>query len=551
MPTANAPQRGKVSLVGAGPGDPRLLTLRGQQLLAAADLVLYDYLVDPRILQHAAPQAETVCLGGHGAARVPDGEQDPHPVADPELTGAPARATGAKSPTAPSLAPAASDPDHRLLSQAEINARMIAAAKAGRHVVRLKGGDPTLFGRLSEELDALQQARIPFEVVPGVTAATAVSACTGIPLTHRDHASCVALITGRQGRDSGGTPLDYAALAKFPGTLVFYMGITSARDWSQALIAHGKPATTPAAIVRHASRPNQRTIETTLGELAERLQSEGLRPPAVILVGASMSARSAYDWFTARPLFGRRILVTRPAHQSASLADRLADLGAQVLFQPAIEIGPPDDWEPLDRQLEQLQSLDWLVFSSANGVTAFFDRLATGQRDLRALGNVRLAAIGPATSQALGERGLKTDLQPENYQAEELAAALGPHVSGRRVLLIRASRGRETLAEELVKSGAHVSQVVAYGSRDVPSPAPEVAEALGRGEIDWVTVTSSAIARSLCRMFAGQLAQARLAAISPLTGGVLQELGCPPTAVAQTYDAAGLVEALVRSEQAG
>jgi len=492
---------GKAYLIGAGPGDPGLVTLRGQRRLGEADLVLYDYLVNPRVLQWVRPGAELVCLGQHGRERIVD--------------------------------------------QEEINARMIAAVREGRTVARLKGGDPAVFARTAEEVAALEGAGAPYEIVPGVTAACAASATAGVPLTHRELASCVALVTGQECRDKAGLPLDVAELAKFPGTLVFYMGVTTAPDWAAALVAHGKPGDTPAAVVRHASLPQQQTIITTLAELPQALAPGKLRPPAVVIVGDAVRGRASVDWFSARPMFGRTVLVTRPVHQADSLADRLADLGAGVLIQPAIEIGPPRDWAALDAVISQLADFEWIVFSSANGVNYFLERLASRGLDLRALGHVQLAAIGPATAEALAARGLRADVQPEEFRAEALAAALLPAASGRRVLLVRASRGRETLAETLVAGGADVTQAVAYESRDVTEADPEVLDALAAGRVDWITVTSSAIARSLVRLLGDRLASARLAAISPLTAGVLAEAGYPPAAVASPYTVDGLAAAMM------
>jgi uroporphyrinogen III methyltransferase/synthase len=497
---------GKVYLVGAGPGDPGLLTLRGAECLAEADLVLYDYLAAPELLGHARPGIELVCLGRHGHGR--------------------------------------------LMSQTEICEAMVRAAREGRTVTRLKGGDPAIFARLAEEISALEEANIPYEIVPGVTAASAASSHAGVPLTDRDEASCVAFVTGRERADKGGADeLDYASLAKFPGTLVFYMGITSAPEWSQALVQHGKAASTPVAIVRRSSWPDQETIITTLGELPELLKSKKLRPPAVVIVGNVVRNRPATNWFSERPLFGKTILVTRPEHQTDDMSSRLRLLGADVLCQPAIEISPPVDWSPIDAAIHELGQIDWLVFSSSNGVHFFMQRLFALGHDVRRLSGVRLAAIGPATVAALADFHLIADVQPETYRAEALAKALAPNVANKRVVLLRASRGREILAEMLTTAGAKVDQVVVYESRDVSAPSAEVAEAMSVGRIDFVTVTSSAIARSLVAMFGKSLAKTRLAAISPLTAEVLYELGYPAAVVATDYTGEGLVQAILDAER--
>ncbi len=493
---------GKVYLVGAGPGDPGLLTLRGAECLREADVVLYDYLAAPELLTHTRPGAELVCLGRHGHGR--------------------------------------------LMSQTETSEAMIRPAVEGRTVVRLKGGDPAIFARLAEELDALESAGVPYEIVPGVTAASAASSHAGVPLTNRDEASCVAFVTGQEcGNKRPGEALDYAALANFPGTLVFYMGITTASQWSTALVEHGKPAETPVAIVRRTSLPDQETIFTTLGKLPSLLTKSKLRPPAVVVVGDVARERSQFSWFNTRPMFGRTVLVTRPEHQADNLSHRLRNLGANVLCQPAIEITPPADWSPVDTAIGRLGNFDWLVFSSSNGVHFFMQRLFTRGHDTRRLGGAKLAAIGPATLEALSKFHLTADVQPDTYRAEALAEALVPHVRGKRVLLLRASRGREVLAEMLSAAGAVVEQVVVYESRDVTSPEADVAAALEAGNIDFTTVTSSAIARSLVGMFGASLRKTRLAAISPLTGEVLAELGFPPAIVANQYTSDGLATAIL------
>lgn len=498
---------GKVYLVGAGPGDPGLLTLRGAECLREADLVLYDYLASPLLLAHLRPGAEVVCLGRHGHGR--------------------------------------------LMSPAEVNAAMIGAARDGRTVVRLKGGDPTIFARAADELAALEAAGVPYEIVPGVSAAQAASSHAGIPLTQRDQASCVALVAGQEsGEKRAADQLDYSALAKFPGTLVFYMGVTTAPHWSAALIAAGKPPATPVAIVRRCSFPDQQTIFTTLGEVGTLLSGGAgkMRPPAVVIVGEVAREREAENWFTSRPLFGRTILVTRPEGQGDALANRLRKLGADVMFQPAIAISQPASWTPVDAAIARLHEFDWLVFSSANGVEYFMRRIDALGYDVRRLGGVKLAAIGPATADELRKFHLSPDLQPDEYRAEALAAALGPEARGRRFLLARASRGREVLAEALTAAGAIVQQICVYESRDVTQPDEVVATALDAGLFDWTTVTSSAIARSLVGMFEGALRNTRLVAISPLTASVLSELGHAPAVVAETYTTDGIIDAILAAE---
>ncbi|REK05484.1 MAG: uroporphyrinogen-III C-methyltransferase [Planctomycetota bacterium] len=495
---------GKVYLVGGGPGDPGLLTVRGRECLARADVVLYDYLVNPLILAHARPKAERVCLGRHGRDRI--------------------------------------------MPQQEINAHLVRHARAGRTVVRLKGGDPIVFAHAAEETAALVEAGVPYEIVPGITAALAVGSYAGIPLTQGDAASAVALVTGQERRGKP-SELNYKALAAFPGTLVFYMGVTTAKDWTAKLIAAGKPADTPAAIVRRCSLPDQVTISCTLARVADEIAERKLRPPALVVVGSVAATQVGRDWFTTRPLFGVRVLVTRAAGQAETLAATLSDLGADVPVQPAIEIGPPDDWQPVDEAIARLEQFDWIVFSSGNGVRAFLGRLFRS-RDARALGAVKLAAIGPASAEELARHHLQADVVPDEYRAEALAEALQQEAAaGKRFLLVRASRGREVLAEELTAAGGSVEQVVAYTSRDAQAADELVAEQLRAGEIDWITVTSSAIARSLAQLFGDELRNARLASISPVTSATLGELGYDVAAEASAYTMEGLVDAILHAQR--
>jgi uroporphyrinogen III methyltransferase/synthase len=493
---------GKVYLVGGGPGDPGLVTLRGVECLRRADCVLYDYLVNPQILRHAPASAETVCLGKHGRSRI--------------------------------------------WLQSEINQHLVDLASRGKVVVRLKGGDPAVFAREAEEIDALLAAGIPFEIVPGVTAALAASSYAGIPVTHRNFASAVALVTAHEMSGKDEFAVNYESLAVFPGTLVFYMGVTTAETWTSRLIAAGKPADTPAAIIRRCSLPDQQRVVCTLGEVADLLTpATKFRPPVIVIVGPVTALAERYSWFDRRPLFGQTVLVTRPIEQADQLGDLLAEQGAAVRVQPAIEVGPPTDWQPVDAALERLHEFDWLIFLSANGVHAFFDRLRDSGRDLRAIGPARLGVIGPATAAALREYHLVADLLPDEYRAEQLAAALADQVTGARCLLLRASRGREVLGEGLRAAGAHVEQVVVYQIVDVQTADPEIVEQLEAGEIDWITVTSSAIARSLARLFGEQLGKARLATISPITSQTIRELGFETSAEATEYTMGGVVEAIL------
>jgi uroporphyrinogen III methyltransferase/synthase len=463
--------------------------------------VLYDYLVNPAILEHVSPTAERICLGQHGRTRI--------------------------------------------WTQAEIDAELVARARAGKTVVRLKGGDPVVFAHMAEETDVLVRHGIEFEVVPGITAALAAAAYAGVPITHRELASAVAFVAGQEGGDKEGPSFDYRRLAQFPGTLVIYMGVTTAPHWTAELLEAGMSADTPALIVRKCSLPDQQSVRCTLGELTPHLvPATRMRPPVVVILGAAAGLAACGSWFERRPLFGQTVLVTRPAHQAQELAGPLAELGARVVLQPAIEIRAPQDWSAADAAMRRLSDFDWLVFSSANGVQAVMRRLQHLGLDLRALGRVKLAAIGPATSETLADFHLRADLRPARFQAEDLAAALVSRAAGQRFLLARASRGREVLAEELQAAGGRVEQMIVYESADVSAPNPDVLDQLRGGHVDWVTVTSSAIARSLWKLFGEELNRAKLVSISPLTSATLRELGLQPAAEAREATIAGVIAAI-------
>jgi len=504
--TTSSSSPGTVYLVGAGPGDPGLITLRAVDCLGRADLVLYDYLANPAALEHASASAELFCLGHHASGRT--------------------------------------------FSPGEITTLMLEGARQGKTVVRLKGGDPSVFGRGVDEIGALRDAGIPYEIVPGITAGLAAAAFAEIPITHHNVASAVALITGQERRTKVESRLDFGALAGFPGTLIFYMGVTKADEWSEALIEHGRPPETPIAIVRWCSWAKQQTFRCSLGTVVEFIREQELRPPVLFIVGDVVDHAPQLSWFAARPLFGRRVLVSGSPNSSDKLRRRLASLGAEVIVQPAIRISAPTDWAPTDSALERLGQYDWLIFLSTNGVDYFFQRLFERGGDVRRIGGAQLAAIGPGTAERLGDFHLQADLVPEEYRAESLAGALVGEAEGRRFLLVRASRGRQVLAEELEGAGAHVDQIVVYESSDVEKPDPDVATALSAGDIDWITVASSATARSLVHLYGDALWNARLASISPLTSTALRDLGHEPATEASPHTTDGLVDAIVRDATA-
>lgn len=498
---------GRVSLVGAGPGDPRLLTLRAQQCLSTADVIVYDQLLSAELLDHAP----------HSARR---------------------------------LAVKSFHPHHAERSPLVIQA-LIDGARQGLHVVRLKGGDPFLFGRGGEECEALRQAGVPYEVVPGISAAFGAGAYCGIPLTHRDHASCVTFVTGHEHPEKGEPAVDWESLARLNGTLAVFMGLARLDILADRLIKAGRPATTPAAAVQWATTGQQRTIVGTLANLAERVKAAQLGTPTLLLIGEVVGLRERLAWFESRPLFGQRILICRPRGQAESMAELLLEQGAVPLLLPTVEVRSPQDWEPVDAAIRSLGTYQWLVFTSANGVRAFFERLFALGLDLRALATLKLAVIGPATGKALWDYHLKPDAQPASFRSEDLVSTLLPQVQGQRVLLARADRGRDILRDELGQV-AQVDQVAVYSqvdSVDVTSPA---FESLLRGEVDWITVTSSNIARSLHRTLqnAGYKdysdLKSRVATISPVTSAAVREVGWTVTVEAQEYTIPGIIQALIR-----
>lgn len=502
------PGSGKVYLVGGGPGDPGLLTLRGRQCLEAADLVLYDGLVSPLLLRHIRATCERT-----------------------------SRAAG---------------PNGKYLKQEEINDRLIAAAQEGKTVVRLKGGDPFLFGRGSEEALALAQANVPFEVIPGVTAAVAAAAYAGLSLTHREIASSVAFITGHEDPAKVETALDYSALANFPGTLVFYMGLNRVGQIAQALIDHGKSPSTPSCVISRATTPHQRTIDSTLSELPAKVESAELHPPSLIIVGECVRQRSAIAWYEARPLLGTRIGVTRPEHQADAVIDHLLSLGADPISMPMVQINPIEDWSKVDKAIDRLETYDWLVFTSVNGVDAFLGRLWDRGGDIRRLAGTRVAAIGPATADRISDYRLRTDLLPSDYCAEGLVAALGPTVKGANILWAGADRGRDVLIDGLLNAGATVNKIVTYHSSDVDSLSSVALDVIRRGEMDWIALSSPSIARALARLLPDEArpflgSKTRLASISPITTAAAREAGLPISAEAITYTWPGLIEAILRS----
>jgi uroporphyrinogen III methyltransferase / synthase len=482
---------GIVSLVGAGPGDPGLMTRRSLELIAAADVILYDRLVPLGALEGARPDAELRYVG--------------------------------KEPGAPAV------------EQEEINRQLVELGRSGRRVVRLKGGDPFVFGRGGEEAEALAEAGVPFEVVPGVTAGVAAPAYAGIPVTHRDAASAVAFVTGHEDPGKDGSALDWEALARFPGTLAFYMGLGNLAAISERLVGAGRDGSEAAAVVARGSLPGQQVVSGTLADIAERAADAGLRAPAITVVGPVAQLRETLAWLERRPLHGHVVAVTRARAQASDLSARLRGLGAEVVETPAIRI------EPRAVELPDPGAYSLVCFTSPNGVRIFFERL---DGDARSLGGTKVAAIGPGTAEALRDHGIGADVVPERFVAEGLLDALrGEDLTGRRVLVARAAEARDVLPEGLRERGAEVDVVALYAT--VAEPLTEAQrEALSHAT--YVTFTSSSTVRFLLEGGGAVAEGTRVVSIGPVTSEALRDHGIEPDVEAERHDIDGLVDALTR-----
>jgi uroporphyrinogen III methyltransferase/synthase len=497
---------GKVFLVGAGPGDPGLITVKGRRCIEAADVVIYDYLAAPALLEHARPDAERIYVGKKGG-------------------------------------------DHTL-SQEGINDLLVEKARAAGVVTRLKGGDPYIFGRGGEEGEALAAAGIAFEVVPGVTSAVAGPAYAGIPLTHRDYTSTVAFVTGHEDPEKERSAIDWKALATGIGTLVFFMGVKNLPKIVARLRENGMAPDTPAAVVRWGTTPAQRTVTGTLATIEGEVTSAGIKAPALIVVGKVVALRPTLSWFENRPLFGRRIVVTRAREQASDLVRELTAMGADCLEVPTIRIEPPRPGGPMDDAIGRLGDYDWIVFTSVNGVRFFFERLFALGRDARALGHVRTAVIGPATAERLQAFGLASDIVPESFRAEAVVAAFASvDLAGRRVLLPRAMEARALLPEELRKRGAGVDEVPAYRTVAETDRGDALVAALEDRSVDMVTFTSSSTVKNFKALLPPDRAAALMegvtvASIGPITTDTARELGFEVHVSASAYTIPGLCGAI-------
>ncbi|MCL6638536.1 MAG: uroporphyrinogen-III C-methyltransferase [Firmicutes bacterium] len=499
--------KGIVYLVGAGPGDPNLITVKGLDCIKKADVIVYDRLAGPRLLASARTEAELFFAG--------------------------------------------KSPDRHALKQNEINELLVAKARAGKVVTRLKGGDPFVFGRGGEEAEALAAAGIPFEVVPGVTSAVAVPAYAGIPVTHRDFTSTLAVITGNEDPEKEDSSIAWDKIATGAGTLVFLMGMANLPKISARLMENGRSPETPVALVRWGTRPEQRTITGTLADISEKAAGAGLKNPAVIIVGEVVRLRDTLNWFERKPLFGKRVLVTRSREQASALSGAIEALGGEPLEFPTIRVVEPDDFSPLDRAIDEIGRYDWIIFTSVNGVQAFFKRLRAHRKDIRLLHPARLCAIGPRTREALEAFGLIVEYVPGEYRAEQIVEGLKENIrAGQRVLLPRADIARKVLPDSLRRLGAAVDEVTAYKTVMTGDDAGPVKEMLRAGEIQIITFTSSSTVRNFVKMITGDkpeelLKGVTVACIGPVTAGTARELGIKADVVADEYTIDGLVKAVL------
>ena len=504
---------GKVYLVGAGPGDPGLLTLRGKELLQRAEVVVYDYLANPRLLRYVPEDATLIYAGKKGGGL-------------------------------------------HAYTQEGINKLLVEHAKSGKMVVRLKGGDPFIFGRGGEEIEELAAEGVDFEVVPGVTSASAAATYTGIPITHREYTASVAFVTGHEDPEKKFSTIDWEKLATGAGTLVIYMGIKNLPEITRKLMAAGRAPETPVAVVRWASTPKQESLIGTLATISDLVLENDVKPPALVLVGEVVQLRHRINWFERRALFGRRIVVTRTRSQASELVHQLEELGADCLECPTIDIQALDDYSLLDAALGQLPNYDWLLFTSPNAVNYFFRRLRESGQDSRALAASRIAAVGTATAKVLEQYGVVADFLPEQFTGEGLADALLAQgdVAGRRFLLPQALAASKVLAEKLAAAGAQLSIAPVYRNVPAGTSGKELRQELSAGTVDVLTFTSSSTVRNCFALLGCEdaaalqqlLGETRIAAIGPVTAATLQEYGITTHIQPQQHTIADLVDAIVR-----
>ena len=498
---------GKVYLVGAGPGDAGLLTLRGAELLQHADVVVYDALANPELLRLAPATAEFISRG-----------------------------------------------KNMEIPQAEITATIITKAKAGKTVVRLKGGDPFIFGRGGEEAEALVAEKIPFEIVPGVSSITAVPNYAGIPLTHREHCSSFTVFTGHSDSADAATALHYEQIAKIPGTKVVLMGTENLGDWTRSLIAHGLSAQTPIAVIQHGTLGKQKSVAGTLANIAKLVAAKKIVPPALTVIGDVVTLREKLNWFENLPLFGKKIVVTRRTGQAGKFAEQLQRLGADVREVPTIKLTEPLEKMAIVDALLEINSYEWLIFTSANGVTAFFDMFFKRFQDLREIGGARIAAVGPKTAAKLRGLHLQVDLQPEEYVGKKIVAAFKKFqdIDNVKMCLFRAEVANQELTAALQEAGAIVDDIAVYRTvAETEDRTGAAAQLLAEGA-DWVTFTSSSTVEHFHARFdlpklLKKFPQFKIASIGPETTKTIVALGLKPTFEAKEHTTDGLIAGILKA----
>jgi len=499
--------RGKVYLVGAGPGDLKLITIKGLELIKQADVIIYDHLVNQKLLCYAKKEVELIYAG-----------KSSH---------------------------------HHSLEQSKINQLMIKKAAENKVVVRLKGGDPFVFGRGAEEALGLADENIPFEIVPGITSAIAAPAYAGIPLTHRDYNSSFTVITGHQARQ-GKSRLEWDKLSSGEDTLVILMGVANLEEIVRGLLKQGRKPDTAVAAIGWGTTLQQAVIVGTLQTIVEKTKKQNLKPPAVIVVGNVVNLRKRLNWFESRPLYGKRILVTRAKAQASGLTDLLEEQGACVIELPVIEIAPPSSFKKLDQAITWLNRYDWIIFTSVNGVRYFLKRLQDMGKSVAALKEIKLCAIGPETAKTLEEYGLAVNCMPKDYRQEGIITQLGKEgLKGKTILLPRAENAREVLQEALSRMGAKLEVATVYRTVKPPGNLDEISSLLAKKKVDIVTFTSSSAVKNFIELLGKKKAKeifqgSLVACIGPVTRKTAQRLGIKVDIVAGEFTMPGLVEAIVR-----
>jgi uroporphyrinogen III methyltransferase/synthase len=501
------PSIGKVYLIGAGPGDPGLITVKGLECVKKADVIIYDYLANERLLDHRRPDAELVYVGKQGGKHT--------------------------------------------LPQDEINALIVKKAKEGKIVARLKGGDPFIFGRGGEEAEELFDDGIPFEIVPGVTAATAVPTYAGIPLTHRDYTASVAFITGHEDPTKEASKVHWDRISTGIGTLVFFMGMKNLQQIVDNLVSHGRSPETPVALIQWGTRTDQRVVTGTLQDIVLKVREAKLGPPSIIVVGEVVRLRQKLNWYESKPLFGKRIVVTRSRGQASVFAEMLIDRGATTIEFPTIDVVPPASWDELDSAIETIEQYNWIIFTSANAVRFFMERLRGLGKDLRALKGVNLCTVGPKTAEALEAWGLRADLVPAEFKAEGVLAALGGlKVKGQKFLIPRAKVARELIPVKLAELGADVTVATAYENVKPVADLDRVKKLLEEKKISVVTFTSSSTVHNFVEILGQKeyktlLAGVTVACIGPVTAKTAEEYGMHTDIMPKDYTIPAFVDAMV------